>query len=206
MEIYMIRHGVTKWNKLMRLQGQTDIPLEDAGRELAVRVGHAMSEIPFTRVISSPLQRAVETARLVILAAGKQVPFQTDERLREISFGEWEGYSVANPEYPAPDPQFHYFFDRPELYRAPEGGESFEQLLARTGEFLRDLAAGPDYAHETILVSVHGAVMRALLANIKHTDLARFWDQGVPKNCAVAIARAEQGRWELVRQDVIYSE
>lgn len=206
MEIYMIRHGVTEWNKLLRLQGQTDIPLEDEGRELAVRVGHAMGEIPFTRVISSPLHRAVETARLVMLSAGKQVPFQTDERLREISFGEWEGYSATNPEYPAPDPDFHNFFDRPECYRAPKGAESFEQLLARTGDFLRELAARTEYEHETILVSVHGAVMRALLANIKHTDLAHFWDQGVPKNCAVAIARTEQGCWKLVRQDVIYSE
>lgn len=204
MEIYMIRHGVTEWNKLLRLQGQTDIPLEDAGRELAVRVGYAMKEIPFTRVISSPLQRAVETAKLVIMAAGKNVVFQTDERLKEISFGCWEGYSASNPEYPAPDPDFHNFFDHPEQYHAPEGGESFEQLLERTGDFLKDLASRQEFEHETVLVSVHGAVMRALLANMKHSDLAHFWDHGVPENCAVAIARTEQGCWKLLQQDVIY--
>ena len=206
MEIYMIRHGVTEWNKLMRLQGQTDIPLEDAGRELAVRVGHALKEIPFTRVISSPLQRAVETAKLVIMAAGKAVEFQTDDRLKEISFGDWEGYSATNPDYPSPDPEFRNFFEHPELYHAPSGGESFEQLLERTGDFLKELASRQECENETILVSVHGAVMRGLLANIKHSDLADFWGPGVPENCAVAIARTQQGCWELIQQDVIYLE
>ena len=66
MKIYIIRHGQTEWNKSGRLQGQTDIALNENGKELAVKVGYALKEISFDRVISSPLARAVETAQLVL--------------------------------------------------------------------------------------------------------------------------------------------
>ena len=83
MKIYMIRHGQTEWNRLYRFQGQTDIELNENGRELASRVGRGMADIPFTRVISSPLKRASETARLVLEAAGKDLEIATDPRLME---------------------------------------------------------------------------------------------------------------------------
>lgn len=253
MRIYIIRHGETEWNKLGRLQGRTDIPLNETGRELARRVGYALRDIPFSRAISSPLSRAVETARLVlegqkikqdqqlVLEGGKErrewkenraeseaAPnVVTDERLQEMSFGIYEGYTAASnhfpatPGYPAPDAEFHNFFDMPARYHAPQGGESFEQLLARTGDFLRELAGmndadgsedalNKDGMHkerkkqENWLISAHGATSRALLANIKGTPLEDFWKQGVPKNCSVSIAETENGGWRLLEQDVIY--
>lgn len=206
MELYMIRHGETEWNRIRRLQGQTDIPLNDTGRELAVRVGHQLRDIPFSMVISSPLQRAVETATLVITAAGREIEIRRDDRLKEIAFGVYEGYSVVNSQYTAPDPDFHNFFDAPQLYHAPQKGENFSQLLERTGAFLKELAANRDYEQDTILLSVHGAVMRALLANIKGLGVEQFWDTGVPQNCAVAIARTHQGQWVLEAQDLLLED
>lgn len=240
MRLYMIRHGETEWNKVRRLQGQTDIALNETGRDLALRVGTAMAEIPFTRVISSPLNRAVETAGLVLSGAGKQLEIGTDPRIMEIAFGEFEGYSTLNPEYFHPafgaaDSDFHNFFDAPDKYRAPKGGESIHQLIERTGDFLRELAesealtrpaaeagagkcqqqeaGGADAGkcpkqeaagEETILISTHGAALRALLANIKHTPVSEFWNPGVPVNCSVSIARTENGNWKLEKQDVLY--
>lgn len=211
MRLYIIRHGETEWNKLKRLQGQTDIALNETGRSLAFQVGTAMKDIPFTRVISSPLSRAVETAAQVLAGAGRELKIETDPRILEISFGEWEGYSTLNPEYANPDfetagGQFHYFFDAPEKYRAPRGGEDMKQLLARTGDFLEELARARAGEEETILVSSHGAAVRALLANIKHTPLKDFWKPGVPKNCSVSIARRENGIWKLEKQDEMYYE
>ena len=86
MRLYIIRHGETQWNKVKRLQGQTDIPLAEEGIRLARETGEGMKELPIDLVISSPLTRAVQTAQL--LTEGRDVPILTDERIIEISFGQ----------------------------------------------------------------------------------------------------------------------
>lgn len=218
MKLYIIRHGQTEWNKSGRLQGQTDIALNENGRELAIKVGKAIKEIPFDRVISSPLARAKETAELVLKEnVGKASKMTTDERIKEISFGEYEGFSIpstsmftGDPEYAITDPEFHNFFDAPEKYQPPKGGESIQHLIERAGCFLEELAKEAveqekrGEKEELILISTHGAASRALLANIKHTELKDFWYPGVPKNCSVSIAETEDGVWKMVEQDVIY--
>ena len=65
MKIYLIRHGETEWNKECRLQGQTDIELNEYGRELAAITSEALKDIPFEIIFHSPLNRAEETARIL---------------------------------------------------------------------------------------------------------------------------------------------
>lgn len=242
MKLYIIRHGQTEWNKSGRLQGQTDIALNENGRALAEKVGKAMKEIPFDRVISSPLERSKQTAELVLkencgkagrmfrngekwsvrdlsqgVASWKKQVLTTEEQIKEISFGEYEGFSIpstsmfsGDPKYAITDPDFHNFFDAPEKYHPPKGGEKIEDLIRRTGKFLKKLAedAGKmekqGECEECVLISTHGAASRALLANIKHTTLKDFWYPGVPKNCSVSIVRLNDGIWEITEQDVIY--
>ncbi len=258
MKLYIIRHGETQWNHLLRLQGQTDIELNENGRLLAQVTARALQKVPFTKCYTSPLSRAKETARLVL--GGRQIPLVEDPRIAEISFGAEESVRVKNEDGAIVVPRYYDFFRQPDRYVAPEGGESLEALLARTGDFLRELAgmekplslcggetapadlaagegtapavlaagegtaptvlaAGDDaaaLAEETILVSTHGAASRALLANIRRSALADFWDTGVPKNCAVTIVRLdpcgsgaeEDGscapRWVIEAQDLLF--
>ena len=207
MKIYILRHGQTEWNRIKRMQGQTDIALNENGRELAQKVGETLGKLPFSRVISSPLQRAVETARLVL--GGRKIPIETDARIGEISFGDYEGLSMINPDYPLPDPDFHFFFDAPERYQAPPKGESIKQLIERTGDFLRELASSEVtmtemQREERILLSTHGAALRALLANIEHTDIAHFWRGCVPPNCAVSIVQFRDEKWKILECDRLY--
>ena len=78
MELYLVRHGETEWNKERRLQGQADVALDDFGRQLAVETGEALQDIPFDVCFTSPLKRAKETAELFL--AGKDVPIIEDIR------------------------------------------------------------------------------------------------------------------------------
>ena len=94
MILYVIRHGETAWNKVRRLQGQTDIPLAEEGIRLAKETGIGMKDIPIDLVISSPLQRALQTAECI--TEGRNIPILTDERIQEISFGDWEGESLID--------------------------------------------------------------------------------------------------------------
>ena len=89
MKIYLIRHGETSWNTLGRLQGRTDIELNENGIRLAKITGEKLKDVHFDLAIASPLKRAYETAGLVL--GDRNIPILTDERIEEISFGEWEG-------------------------------------------------------------------------------------------------------------------
>ena len=78
MKLYIIRHGETEWNTVKRMQGQTDIPLNENGINLAKKVGKYMRKIHFDYIIRSPLDRAKTTARLV--TEYRDIPLITDKR------------------------------------------------------------------------------------------------------------------------------
>lgn len=209
MRLYIIRHGETEWNHTFRLQGQTDIPLNENGRVLAQVTARALQPIPFDLCISSPLQRAKETALLVL--GGKDIPVITDARIQEIGFGTYEGRRVRDAKGEITDPKFFAFFRDPGNFIPPEGGESISDLLARTGAFLEELSTRKEWYDKTILISTHGAASRAMLLNIRHGEQKDFWDTGVPKNCAVTIADLEPQKdstlkWIIKEQDITYYE
>ncbi len=202
MLIYLIRHGQTNYNKQSRLQGQTDIDLNEQGRLLAGITGEALKNIKFDYIISSPLKRAMETARIIIRK--KEVPIIEESRVQEIGFGDYEGLCFGIEGYNIPNPDFKHFFTAPDQYQVPPRGESFENIIKRTGEFLHDLINTPSYQNKTILVSTHGCALKAILANIKKVPVSEFWGEGVHKNCAVSILKAENGKIEIVEEGKIY--
>ena len=204
MRLYIIRHGETPWNTQLRLQGQTDVELNEKGRALAKATAQALRSVPFDIVITSPLARARETA--VNVAKDRDIPFLEDARIREISFGEMEGRHVPKEERQDPNSKFYSFFNDPEHYVPAEGGESIIDLCSRAAAFLDDLKQKQAWKDKTILVSTHGAASRALLLAVKKIPLKDFWQGGVPKNCAVSILDLEHGNWCIKEQDVVYYE
>lgn len=203
MKIYIIRHGETDWNKVRRLQGRSDIPLNEEGRRLARITGEALSSVNFRCIYISPLRRAKETAMLV--KGDRQIDVIEDERLQEISFGIYEGHCCAKDNYEIPDPDFMNFFTQPDQYHPPEGAESIEELCARTTDFLQELVHTTQYgAEDAILLSTHGAALRGLLSSVEKTDIAHFWQGGVHKNCAVTILDVTDGIITLVEEGKIY--
>lgn len=125
MRLYMIRHGETAWNKERRIQGQADIPLNEFGRMLAEKTAKGLSDIRFDICYTSPLLRARETAALIL--AGRQVPVIEDDRIAEMAFGEYEGRCCSRVGWNLPE-EFRRFFDAPDRYKAPDGGENFAEV------------------------------------------------------------------------------
>ncbi|RYE68854.1 MAG: histidine phosphatase family protein, partial [Rhizobiaceae bacterium] len=101
MLLYVIRHGQTDWNAEGRLQGQKDIPLNDTGRLQATGNGEALKELLGDDVadfdfVASPLSRTRETMERLRTAMGLDpLAYRTDDRLVEVSFGDWEGQTLA---------------------------------------------------------------------------------------------------------------
>ncbi|MCG6204872.1 histidine phosphatase family protein [Rhodopseudomonas sp. HC1] len=134
--IYFIRHGETDWNATGRYQGTQDIPLNDKGRGQALAAGRLLADV-LTRdgravaalsYVSSPLGRARVTMELVRGALGLPAEgYATDERLREITYGAWEGFTVEQMQ--ASDAQVYAARHADRWNVAPLRGESYADRI-----------------------------------------------------------------------------
>lgn len=161
-EFLFIRHGETDWNAEGRLQGQKDIPLNDLGRVQAEEAGIALSELhPHPEDLawwSSPLARTRETIERARRALGLHPPcYRQDDRLKELTFGRWEGLTWK--EVRRADPAGARAREADKWAFGPPEGESYADLLARVRPFLAELD------RESVVVS-HGGVARALLVEL----------------------------------------
>lgn len=189
MKLYLVRHGETDLNKCHVLQGRTNSELNAYGRELARLTAEGLKDVPFDLAFTSPLHRAKETAQIIL--GERHVPLIEEPRIQEISFGDYEGLCYLKEGGNVPDETFLNFFDKPEEYRTPPGGEALEAVMKRTGDFLDELCALKEYTNKTILVSTHGCALKAILANVRQAPMAEFWGSGVHKNCAVSILETQ---------------
>ena len=200
MLIYLFRHGETDWNKERRLQGQSDIPLNEFGRELAEKTAEALREVPFDMAFCSPMSRARETAEIIL--GERRVPLIQDDRLKEINFGICEGQKFDSAKEDESHP-LHNFFCRPEKYVPPAGAESFAQAEERTGEFLRTRLLPLEKQCGTVLVVAHGALNRSILNPLEGIPVEDFWhiDLG---NCAASILSLENGKFTVLEESRAY--
>ena len=204
MKLYFIRHGETDWNKVRKLQGQIDIPLNEFGRKLAVDTAPAFKDVAFDVIYTSPLGRAKETMQIV---AGEQdAPVIEDDRIKEMGFGIYEGYYCKGENFNIPDPDFHYFYDNPEAFKAPEKGEDFWMLSERLDNFLTELLEAYASTDKTVLVSTHGAALCGIMRLLKNKPMKEFWGKGVHKNCAVTLVNVSPEKIEIEWENRIFYE
>lgn len=201
MELFIVRHGETLWNKDRRLQGSTDIGLSDKGRELAVKTGKALRNMTIDRIYSSPLSRAYETACLI--RGDRSIEIKTDERLKEICFGNMEG-QVMDELASNPQSSFRYFFDAPEKYVPDKNGETLQHLCDRTSEFMKQVIIPQADTAERIMIVGHGAMNKSIMCFIKKHGIDKFWSGGLQKNCNVIIVRYSDGIFEVLEEEKIF--
>ena len=201
MIVYIVRHGETDWNRVRRVQGHTDIELNDYGRKLAEETAEGMKEIHLDLCFTSPLKRAKETALIVL--GDRRIPVYDEPRIEEISFGRYEGVRIGGEDEDSR--AFGRFFSDTAHYEAPADGETVRQLYERTGDFLHELETRKDLEDKSVLVSTHGAAMTALLNRIKgNLSVEHFWKDEVPPNCSVTMVRIENGKTEILKEGVIF--
>lgn len=158
--IYVIRHGETDWNKNQRFQGQTDIKLNDLGREQAIKLRPLVQQLQIESVYASPLSRALETAELA--TQDLKISIQKDDRLRETNIGDAEGLT-------ADEILQRFGQDSLTKWRSYEerlldyhftNGESKRQLMYRTRQVFLDIAGNSN--RHSVAVFSHGMLMRAM--------------------------------------------
>ncbi len=188
---YLVRHGVTDWNRDGRLQGQTDIPLSEAGREQGRLTAKRLAGVSFVAAYASDLIRAQETASLVL--EGRKVPLSLTPELRELNYGEWEGRTFKWIEEGNPSGSIQNIANDPDF--APPGGESTAQLCGRIMEASTRLldTHGDD---DNVLVVGHGGSLRALAVSMLGLPAASLWRMGT-STASVSILRRRDEGWQL---------
>jgi broad specificity phosphatase PhoE len=146
--IWLVRHGETEWARLGKHTGRTDIPLTDLGREQAASVASRLAGRPFALVLSSPLSRAMDTARV----AGFADRVQANDDLLEWDYGADEGRTT--PEIRVDRPGWSIWDD------GPKGGESIDEVGTRADRVIAAARNAPG----DVLVFAHGHVLRVLAA------------------------------------------
>ena len=181
MLLYLVRHGETDWNRQHRIQGLTDIPLNDTGREQARRAGRLLASRDWDAVVSSPLQRALETATIIADELGLPAP-TTDDQLVERNYGEAEGldFDELNRRFPE---------DAPVPGRERRSAVRKRAMAA----LLRIAATHPD---ESVLVVAHGGLIRAVLRAVDPEG-----EHGMITNGSVHSFRYEDGALSLIAFD-----
>ena len=176
--LYIMRHGRTDWNDEHRLQGHTDVPLNAEGRLMAERAREEFRNVDLDVCYSSPLIRAKETAEIFLQE--RNIPIRTDDRLKEMCFGVYEGLQNS---FSIPDCPINVLFQSPEKYTASVGGaETFDELFARTGSFLREVIGPLMEQRLNVLIVGHGAMNMSIVCQIRHLPIERFWTAGID-NC-----------------------
>jgi probable phosphoglycerate mutase len=189
--LYFVRHGETDWNLAKRYQGQRDIPLNATGRTQAARNGHVLAETLGADAaafdyVASPLARACETMQIVRreLALAPD-GYCTDERLKEIHYGHWEG--LLWDDLPKLDPAGLAARAADTWAWRPAGGESFQALSRRVEGWLAQLS------RDSVVVA-HGGVsrvLRGLALGLPTTDVPFL---PVPQDQVLVIQAGSQ-RW-----------
>ena len=154
--ILLLRHGQSTWNAEGRWQGQSDPPLSDLGREQAKEAAEKLTELGVTAVVTSDLDRARTTGRILADALGLDPPAEHRD-LREYDVGDWEGLTRPEIEVGWPDQLAAWKEGR--LLATP-GGETRSAFLQRTMAGLRRVAAADELGDVAVVVT-HGGVIRA---------------------------------------------
>lgn len=149
MKLYVVRHGETIWNVENRVQGITDIPLTDKGRLDATLQKDFVKSLDIDVVISSPLDRAIETAKIL---TDNKLPINTDDRIKERDWGMNEGADIDS-------------VDRIDcwdviLNTRVQNIESIQDFMYRVSSFLEDIKVR--YKDKKVLLVTHSAVIRVI--------------------------------------------
>jgi alpha-ribazole phosphatase len=166
--LLLVRHGQTDWNLAQRFQGHIDVPLNQTGCQQAMALKDRLAGQNIDCMYSSDLQRASETARII---SNGNIEIRTDLRLREMSFGAWEGLTYSEIEEKYTDALSAWERDR--YQSSPTNGESLAQLAQRLRSILDELCK--KHKDQTVLVVAHGGVLQVLICLALNLSPAMYW-------------------------------
>lgn len=192
MELHLIRHGETDWNKERRVQGQSESQLTELGIQQARELGQRIRHLDFDKIYCSSSLRTRQTAEHAFPESDIEIAYL--DELREIFLGPWEGHLYEDLARREPESHRH-FWEQPQLFQV-EGAESFFELQQRA----IDAVAGIESTHRAnstngrkIAIVSHGALIKSYLCHVEGRSMDQLWAPPRMHNCAHSIVAFETG-------------
>jgi broad specificity phosphatase PhoE len=190
--LLFIRHGESTWNAERILPGQLPgILLNDKGRQQAARLAESLRDIPISAIISSPLERARETAE--IIAQGRALSIEFEPELMDTNIGNWAGQKYDD--LPKTDPAWKAYVQDPTV--APEGVETFPQVQQRALEAVQRWCAKGDIGDNPAFVA-HADVIKLLIAHYMRLDAGKAGSIFI-ENASVSIVEIDSENVHHIR-------
>lgn len=190
--IYLCRHGQTAFNREHRLQGQMESDLTPLGRAQAGAMADLLHDLvardatrPW-RIVASPLRRARDTAGIIGARLG--LPVEFDDRLMELTVGDWEGRLRSDLERERPE----LFRDRTWFFAAP-GGETYDQVMARVSDWLSEQAAESERGLIVVSHGIAGRLLRGAYAGLSPTETLEL---DVPQDAVYRLHAGQLDRFD----------
>jgi broad specificity phosphatase PhoE len=192
-DIILVRHGETEWNVGEVFRGCADIDLNENGRNQATLLGTYLADTGIQAVLSSPLKRALDTARAIAVNHGLKV--QVSDGLNDLDFGEWEGLAVTlvRDRY---GELFAEWSEHPERVRLP-GGETLDDVRHRSMLVVEKVIGEQKGA---VALVTHRVVIKVLVCALLGLDNSHFWNVMVD-TCGVTTFRFEKDHFVLIRHN-----
>jgi len=189
--LYLIRHGQTEWNVQKRMQGWQDSPLTELGVRHANWLSESLREVDFEAIYSSPSLRAWKTAD--ILRGQRELDILTEEGLREIHVGDWEGQVISDLEKACPE-QLAAFWGAPHLYQ-PNSGETFADVHYRAIGAIKKIL---DKHEQNVLIVAHTVTIKLIMAYFEGRTLEQLWDPPIIKDTSLCVVEIAEERVEII--------
>ncbi|KRN03607.1 histidine phosphatase family protein [Holzapfeliella floricola] len=199
MKLYLIRHGKTEWNLERRYQGANgDSPLLPQSYEDIKQLASFIKGISFDALFTSPLKRTITTSKELLKALNQtQVLITEDDRLKEFGLGDLEGrtFTECSKNYPS---QIKAFRENPAIYDPSAfGGETFQSVIARGNQFIKEILAQYGSTDANILIISHGAALNAIIKSQLHVPLADMRKDGGLANTSLSILENKNSSQEF---------
>jgi broad specificity phosphatase PhoE len=188
-ELILARHGQTAWNVVEVFRGRSDVDLDETGLRQAELLSDYLHKRRIEAVYSSPLQRALKTARAI--ASRHKLKVVITQGLNDLKFGEWEGLPVTEvrEKYATLHKEW---IETPHLVEIP-GGERLDDVTGRVLTFVNDVVT----RHKgTVVLVSHRVVHKVLILALMGLDNSRFWNVKLD-TAAITTFAYENGRWIL---------
>ncbi|MGL5574908.1 MAG: histidine phosphatase family protein [Sarcina sp.] len=192
-KLYLTRHGETIWNTEGRFQGWANSDLTDLGVKQAKWLERRIRDLQIDIIYSSPTGRAYQTAE--ILRANRNLKIITDDGLREINVGVWEGKNQEEIKSLCMDNHYN-FWNVPSMYVPTKGGESYKEMLDRSFNAISEIVKKNE--GKRILVVTHTITIKSFMCMLEKREIDTLWHEPFVKQTSLTEIDFNSDEYEIL--------